>query len=236
MPPAGLSELSLLGGLLAGLASSLHCVGMCGGIASSMMMGLAPGEDSAARGRVLLLAQMGRISAYILVGAALGALGANAYLAVDREAAHLVLRWMGGAVLVYIGLSVAGWAPSLAGLDRLSGPVSRLMATPMRGALATASPYLAGLAWGMLPCGMVYAVLLYAMLAGDPVQSAAIMAGFGLGTLPAVTAAAFGAGVLLDWARRPGLRTGLGLLIAGLGFASVAIPWKAVAAFCGISL
>ena len=33
MAPAGLSELSLLGGMLAGFASSLHCVGMCGGIA-----------------------------------------------------------------------------------------------------------------------------------------------------------------------------------------------------------
>ena len=40
MPPDGLSQLSFLGGLLAGFASSLHCVGMCGGIAASLSVSL----------------------------------------------------------------------------------------------------------------------------------------------------------------------------------------------------
>ncbi len=38
-------SLTLLGGLLLGLASSLHCAGMCGAIASSLMFAFAPGES-----------------------------------------------------------------------------------------------------------------------------------------------------------------------------------------------
>jgi len=241
MPPAGLSELSILGGLLAGLASSLHCVGMCGGIASSLMIGLSPTEGAKARSRVLLLAQLGRIFSYILAGAILGALGSSLYLGFDRAEAHLLLRWVGAVTLVYIGMSVAGWAPSLAGLDRLAVRVTALLQKPFttrlsRGGNALITPILAGMIWGFLPCGMVYAVLFYAMLAGDAVGGGAIMAGFGLGTLPAVTSAALGMGFLLSWAKRPGLRRWIGLSIILLGVISAALPWQTIAILCGISV
>ena len=236
MPPAGLAELSILGGLLAGFASSLHCVGMCGGIAASLMLGLSPDEGKSARARTLLIAQSGRITAYILAGALLGAIGSSAYLAFDRESAHLIMRWLGAAVLVYIGLSVAGWAPSLAGLDRFGGRIATLLGRTGTSRLGPAAPYFAGLLWGLLPCGMVYAALLYAMLAGNAAGGAAIMAGFGLGTLPAVTAAAFGTGLLADLGGRPGARLAVGLAIAALGVLSAALPWKTIAALCGIPI
>ena len=35
-------SLTFLGGLLMGLASSLHCAGMCGAIASSLMFAFSP--------------------------------------------------------------------------------------------------------------------------------------------------------------------------------------------------
>ena len=41
-----------------------------------------------------------------------------------------------------------------------------------------------GLLWGWLPCGLVYGILLTALLAGDPLSGAAVMVAFGLGTLP----------------------------------------------------
>ena len=241
MPPAGLSELSILGGLLTGFASSLHCVGMCGGIASSLMIGLSPDGNAKERARILFLAQMGRIFSYVIVGAILGALGSNLYLGFDRAEAHLLLRWVGAVTLVYIGLSVAGWAPSLAGLDRLAVKVADLLQRPFGKSLSFGGPgfirpILAGMIWGMLPCGMVYAALFYAMLAGDGWSGGAIMAGFGLGTLPAVSGAALGAGLLVSWAKRPGMRRGIGLAIVFLGVISAALPWQTIAALCGISL
>lgn len=234
MPPAGLDDLSILGGLLAGFASSLHCVGMCSGIAASLMFTLAPDAGERERRTVILKAQFGRILAYMLAGAVLGAIGSQFYFDADRTEGFMVLRWAGAVTLVYIGLSVAGWAPSLAGLDRVGVGVMRLAQRPVGGHLSAATPIMAGFFWGLLPCGMVYAALFYAMLSGTPGQAAAIMAGFGVGTLPAVLASAFGAAKLMSFAARPQMRLATGLAIASLGILSAALPWKAIAAFCGL--
>ncbi len=235
MAPSGLSELSLAGGMLAGFASSLHCVGMCGGIAATLSVSLG-GDAVQSRARALMLAQTGRMAADVTAGAVLAALGSQAYFAFDRAEAHFILRWLAAAMLVYIGLSVAGWAPSLAGVDRLGARLLSWMRAPFAGALSLASPLLAGFLWGFLPCGMVYATLFYAMLSGSVATGALVMLGFGLGTLPAVTAAAFGVTGLLSAARTPRVRITVGLTIVMIGVASAALPWKAIAAFCGIEL
>lgn len=231
-----LGEISMAGGFVAGLASSLHCVGMCGGIASSLTLSLSPDGSRTDRARVLLLAQLGRIISYTLAGAALAAIGTSIYFGFDRAEAHFVMRWAGALVLVYIGLSVMGWAPALSGLDRFGQGIHRLIGARFGGAFRAASPVLAGLVWGLLPCGMVYAVLLYALLSGSAVSGALVMLGFGLGTLPAVTAAALGLTQFLALARRPGTRYLVGATIVVIGFASAAIPWRALAALCGIEL
>ncbi|WP_417468369.1 sulfite exporter TauE/SafE family protein [Maricaulis sp.] len=231
-----LTQLSLAGGVLAGFASSLHCVGMCGGIASGLMLTLAPDGDHATRARVILLAQLGRVGAYVVAGAIVGLIGSSVYFSFDRGVAHALLRWAGAVTLVYIGLSVAGWAPSLAGLDRVGNRVVTWLRAPLGSAFSAASPVLAGFVWGFLPCGMVYAALFYAMMSGSAAGGAAIMAGFGLGTVPAIIGAAFGAQMLLRLSQRPGLRRAVGLAIVALGLASAAIPWRTLAAMCGIEL
>jgi sulfite exporter TauE/SafE len=235
MPPAGFSELSIFGGFLAGLASSLHCVGMCGGIASGLMFSLSPNGDAGERTRAVLLLQLGRIISYILAGALLGAVGSQFYFLFDRAEAHLLLRWLGSATLVYIGLSVAGWAPSLIGLDRVLAGVGGTASRAIGGGQVT-SPVLAGMIWGFLPCGMVYAALFYAMLAGDAAGSAAIMAGFGLGTVPAVVSAAFGMGALVRWAEQRKARLAIALTIIALGTISAILPWRTIAMICGIEI
>ncbi|WP_412545850.1 sulfite exporter TauE/SafE family protein [Maricaulis sp. MIT060901] len=159
MPPAGLADLSILGGLLAGFASSLHCVGMCSGIAASLMFTLAPEASENERRIVILKAQFGRIAAYMLAGAVLGAIGSQFYFDADRAEGFTILRWAGAVTLVCIGLSVAGWAPALAGLDRVGAGLIRIAQNPLGGKLSAATPVLAGFLWGLLPCGMVYAAL-----------------------------------------------------------------------------
>lgn len=236
MPPAAMSDLSILGGFLAGLASSLHCIGMCGGISASLMMTLAPAHDRGAQVRVALFTQAGRIFSYMLAGAVLAALSSQVYLAVDREAGFVLLRWAGALTLVYIGLSVAGVAPQLAGLDRLGARVAVLAHGPVGNRVQSAGPVFAGMLWGFMPCGMVYAALFYAMLSANPLQGAWIMAGFGAGTLPAILFTAFGAGSLMRLARRDGIRWIVGTLIVLTGIASIALPWKSIAALCGIPL
>lgn len=46
--------------------------------------------------------------------------------------------------------------------------------------------WLAGVLWGLLPCGLVYGVLALAFLSGDAVVGAILMLALGLGTLPSL--------------------------------------------------
>lgn len=226
-------DLSFIGGLLLGLASSLHCAGMCGGIASGLLLAFDPGQGSGARLRVLLASQLGRIAYYVAAGGFLGYVGSGFYGAFDHAGAHLVLRWAAAVALGWIGLSMVGLAPALTFVDRLAGPLARLMRPSSRLALAgPAGPFLAGTAWGLLPCGMVYGALFYAMLAGSGGGGAMVMAGFGLGTLPSVMATAFGVTALRRAAFAPRLRIAAGLALILVAAASALMPGAAWEALC----
>jgi len=45
---------------------------------------------------------------------------------------------------------------------------------------------LLGLCWGLLPCGLVYSILLTAAASGDALHGGVVMFVFGLGTLPSM--------------------------------------------------
>jgi uncharacterized protein len=228
-----INEYGLLGGVLLGLASSLHCAAMCGGIASGVVFLFDP-RRPAERVRVLMSAQAGRILAYVIAGAILGTAGAAIYVGFDRAAAYRLLQWAGAVTLMWIGLSVAGLLPPLSLLDRrvaaLSARISGLLSGFRR--FPVAGPFAAGLGWGTIPCPMVYAALFTAMLTGSAAGGATLMAGFGLGTLPAVTATALGITTLARIEAK-GLARGLiGLAIAVLGFSTVYPASPTAGLFC----
>lgn len=226
-------SLTLLGGLLLGLASSLHCAGMCGAIASSLMFAFAPGEGESGRLRALMAAHAGRVLMYVAGGATLGAVGSTLYGAFDHAGAFLVMRWAAAVALGWIGLSVAGFAPSLAIVDRVTAPIAgRLRFVSAPRSPRAAGAFASGLIWGLLPCGMVYGALFYAMLTGDAWRGAAVMAGFGLGTLPSVTAVALGLSRFRRFAQEPNARIAVGLGIMAVAAASIAVPAMAVGGFC----
>jgi len=219
MAPDGLT---FLGGLLLGLASSLHCAGMCGAIASSLMFAFSPGEAAADRGRALMAAQAGRVLVYVAAGTAVGAVGSTLYGAFDHAGANLFMRWAAAVALGWIGLSVAGFAPSLAGFDRVAAPIAAsLRFSPTRHLNSDTGAF-----------ASVYGALFYAMLSGSALHGAAVMTGFGLGTLPSVTAAALGVSSFRRLARTPNARVAVGLGIIALAAVSVAVPALASGAFC----
>ena len=226
-------SLTFLGGLLLGLASSLHCAGMCGAIASSLMFAFSPSDGTAERARALMAAHAGRVLMYVAGGAALGAVGSTVYGAFDHSGAYQFMRWAAAVALGWIGLSVAGLAPSLALFDRLAAPIAaNLRLAPANRLAGDAGAFASGLMWGFLPCGMVYGALFYAMLSGSALRGGAVMAGFGLGTLPSVTAAALGVSSFRRLARTPNARVVVGLGIMALAAASVAVQAMASGGFC----
>ena len=170
---------------------------------------------------------------YVAGGMVLGAAGSAFYGAFDHAAAYLVMRWAAAVALGWIGLSVAGFAPSLAVVDRFAAPIAQsLRFSPTPAFAGGTGAFASGLIWGVLPCGMVYGALFYAMLSGSALGGGAVMAGFGLGTLPSVTAAALGISSFRRLARVQQARVWVGLAIIAIAAASVAVPALVSAGFC----
>jgi hypothetical protein len=219
-----------MGGLLLGLASSLHCAGMCGGIGASLAMGFAPDKGLKARAKALAAAQAGKSLSYVLAGLLVGALGSAVYGLLDRQAAFQVARIAGASALIWTGLSLFGVVPSPAILQRAFAPVRRWAWSAKRSGGAGAG--VAGLVWGLMPCGMVYAALLYAMLAGGAVRGGLVMLGFAVGVTPAVSAAALGVSMLPRFAQGGWGRATAGSAMIGLAVLTLFWPEASLNALC----
>ncbi len=191
---------TLSAALLASLIGTPHCLGMCGGFAAACARSVPD----------LVAWHVGRILTYSALGALAGGLGG------------LVPGpwWIGAAVasvlLVWFAAALAGLVPEpripIPGLARLG---SRALTDGGAGARL-----LFGLVNGLLPCGLLYATLGLAVGAGGWWQGGLTLAVFGLGTLPGLSAAAWGLRTLLVgrlWVRRA--------LAAGVLFAGLAGLW-----------
>ena len=175
MPP------ELIVGALLGLTGGVHCAGMCGGfvIAHSQM-------KAASRPLARQVAYYsGKTLTYVVFGVAAGAAGA-AVSGLLREF-QAVLSIVVGAMLVGVGVWLLGWLrftrarialPGLMRLGAIFGTLIRIGSAP--------SAFALGLLNGLLPCGLVYAVLASAAATGSPLRGALVMLVFGLSTIPAL--------------------------------------------------
>jgi hypothetical protein len=206
--------------LVAGLAGSAHCVLMCGGIASALGLGTHAGQACAGNAlRYPILYNFGRLTSYTAAGAAAGALGGGALALAGLARLHTAFAVLAAVVVTVAGLRAAAGARHFGWLDRAGAQAWQRIAPLTRGLFPVTTPvraYGVGLAWGWLPCGMAYAMLTAAMLSADVARGAALMAMFGLGTLPAMLALGGGAARLLG----PRLRRAGGVLLVTLGLAS----------------
>ena len=211
-------EYSLLFALTVGFFSTLHCLGMCGGIIGALSFSL-PEEVRLNRWRFipyLLAYNTGRILSYAAAGALIGYLGMTIFTNLSPKYGHTVLQWIAALFMIAIGLYLAGWFPRFALVENLGKPLWQKLEPMGQGLLPVKSPaqaLLFGLVWGWLPCGLVYAAIVYAAATGGAVNGALFMAFFGLGTLPTVLSA----GILAHWvarlSRMPRVKRGAGVFI-----------------------
>ncbi|PSO18103.1 sulfite exporter TauE/SafE family protein [Bradyrhizobium sp. MOS003] len=225
-----------IAGLLLGFSSSLHCFGMCAGIASSLHFAADFGSNRPRRGLLTttVLINAGRISAYMLAGATVGAIGSSVFGSFDHAFAHAILRWAAAAALAWIGLSMLEVLSLPAWLSRLAAIVSARIGTAAR---ATNLPptlglFVSGAVWGFLPCAMVYAALFYAMLTGSSLGGALAMSGFGLGTLPVLLGSGLGLPLLRRRATAGWLRNTVALAIIAVGIVSAGVSPSTLAVWC----
>ena len=164
------------GAFMAGLATSLHCAGMCGPVACSMMA-LKNGEDQQQQAAVLYHA--GRLLSYTLLGVAAGAMG-HWPLRHVTDSPVMVLPWLLAVVLLGMALGLHVKLPRPAFLRRWSARTRlKLVRIPVRqGAFAL------GMATPLMPCGPLYMMLGIALVSGSALRGAEFMLAFSLGTVP----------------------------------------------------
>jgi sulfite exporter TauE/SafE len=185
-------SLSLGAALIAGLAGSGHCLAMCGGIAGALAMRGGAEAGGPSRLALALAYNLARVASYTLAGALAGLLGRTLLRAADVAPLSIALRVLAGAIMVAAaGRLLFGWRL----LDPLeaagSGLWRRIMPAAGRGAQrkGLAGAIGLGLAWGWLPCGLTYSMLLLAATTASVTMGALVMAAFGLGTLPSMVSA-----------------------------------------------
>jgi sulfite exporter TauE/SafE len=242
----------LLPVFLVGLAGSVHCVGMCGGIVGAISasaggsaaappgnvipiraaarfaggaaaMASAAAHSTSAMPRVLAY-NAGRIGSYMLAGALAGGLAGGAQSLARLAGLQLGFYWLANLMLVALGLYLMNAWHGLATLEQagrvLWQRAQPWMAPMMKTLMPANRPHQAfalGALWGWLPCGMVYSVLLTAMLSGDALNGAAVMLAFGLGTLPMLIGLGLLGARLRHAMQQPKVRVVCGLLVLAFG-------------------
>lgn len=222
--------------MLGGLLGSSHCVGMCGGFAA--LVGLHTGS-LVGNLRAQLVYSTGRLLSYATLGGVAGFAGQRLISSLPHVInVPAVLSLIAGLFLVREGVMASGLMRRRVGGESaagcLFGPLfSALMRMP--GARNT---FVAGVATGLLPCGLVYAFVSLAASSGDLLHGATIMLAFGGGTVPLMVVTGCGAS-LVSWAARRWLWQiaawsvmMTGLLTVGRGIAYLHTPDEQRAAAC----
>ena len=225
-----MNAISLAPVFMVGLLGSVHCAGMCGGIVSAFSMApvrafpvavisLRSAAPIAALGRVLAY-NGGRIASYTAAGALAGGLAGAARVLVGLAVFESIGYWLANLMLLVLGLYLMDAWRGLAHLEQLGRSAWRRIEPLTAMLLPLDSPLklmaMGGL-WGWLPCGMVYSVLLTAMLSGSALSGAAVMLAFGLGTLPMLLSMGMLGAPLRSWIQRRAVRIASGLVVFGFG-------------------
>lgn len=203
----------LITGLIIGLTSNFHCIGMCGPIAMAIPVNR---KNSFSILFGVLQYNLGRIITYAILGALVGSFGLTA----DTFG---VLQWL--SIAAGVGLILYAWRKFIGNFIGGNLPMfgmNTVVAKGMGIVLQSQNPFkllFLGSINGFLPCGMVYVGLMNALLAGNNLDSSMAMAAFGIGTLPGMISVGFAAGKMSNTLREkfnravPVLLTLVGALI-----------------------
>jgi sulfite exporter TauE/SafE len=197
----------ILTGFLAGILGSGHCFGMCGGIAGTF--GALAGRGGG-RFKPALLFNLGRLCSYVLLGAILAVLLGGTGTMLDIPGWSRALRLVTAVMILLIGLRFLLGLSLLERIERLGAGLwnrVRPLAVRLSSRPGATARLLLGMCWGLVPCGLVYSMLLTAASTASAVTAGAVMLAFGSGTLPSMLGVAWAAPALASimedrWVRR----------------------------------
>ena len=165
-----------------GLMTSVHCIGMCGGInltvSTASILNYGEKDGRFRRIKPALLYNTGRVVSYTAVGAAAGALGS--VLSISGNIQGIIVG-VAGVLMLFMGVNMLGifpWVSKI--LPRLPKGLSSRIINSGNGR----GPFIVGLLNGFMPCGPLQSVQIYALGTGSAVAGAFSMFLFSIGTVP----------------------------------------------------
>lgn len=190
---------SLAAVLLASLAGSPHCAGMCG-VFVAMACGANRDAGRSAHVRTQLAYHGGRLVGYATLGAIAGALGGAINLGADAAGLQHAAAILAAATMLVVG---SAWLLAETGLRLPRVPTPRLIRSAFRAGISRADRFGAtgraltiGLLTALLPCGWLWAFAIIAAGTASPIWGAAVMATFWVGTVPILAGLGLGIGAL----------------------------------------
>lgn len=170
--------LSAITPLMIGFFSGFHCIAMCGGLCAVICQQQNTQQT--------LLTNLGRVATYTLLGAIFAGLVQGASLRLDLGVWGGFLRALMGSMLILSGLVIifknrAKWLTIQKPLPfwpQISNKLKQIQHANSTGAV-----FFKGMLWGLIPCGLLYGMLIIAATTADVFRGASFMLFFGLGTL-----------------------------------------------------
>lgn len=207
-----------------GLATSVHCIGMCGPMV--VTYAVKGEEDGPWHRKVVpnLAYQIAKIVSYVLVGLALGAIGS----AFNLNGIRPWVMFAAGAFMIILGLGMTGKVPWAARLTprppkflitALSNLRRKAKDDAAEGSATLATPIAFGLLTGLMPCAPLQGAEIAAAATGNVLSGGLAMLAFGLGTMPLLFL--FGTASSLiprDWKHRLTVALSVVVMIFGLVF------------------
>lgn len=170
---AKLSNASYAVLFIVGALTSIHCVGMCGGILLSQSLS-AESKNKFEAIRPALMYNLGRVVSYTILGGIIGALGSTFSLSISAKAS---IQIFAGVFMLIMGLNMAGFSI----FRRLQ---IKLPHFACKAKNKSSSPLVVGLLNGFMPCGPLQTMQLFALGSGSALKGALAMLAFSLGTVP----------------------------------------------------
>ena len=200
------------------LGSLGHCGGMCGGFVVAYTAKKIQGADSPLRQNIRhLLYNLGRVTAYSLIGGFSGFLGATVSMTQTGRGATLLMI----ALLMFlIGHSLLGKSRFLQWLEAQT-PFQKQIRSALQSVLhskAKSSFFQLGFINGFLPCGFVYFFAFTAASTGSILSGVLVMLVFGTATIPVLMALANTASLVQKFKLRNYAGTAAGWVVILYGY------------------
>ena len=163
-----------------GLLTSLHCVAMCGGINLSVCVRhkASDGDSKLDRLKPSLLYSVGRVISYTIIGGIVGGIGSVVSFS---GAAKGLVAILSGIFMVIMGINMLNIIPAL---KKFNPRMPKIFAKKVHENSGNRGPLVVGLLNGLMPCGPLQAMQLYALGTGSAMTGALSMFLFSLGTVP----------------------------------------------------